>query len=111
MPIRLCLEPRCPQQAVYRGRCGAHATTRNRQTRSRNTHVYNSRRWKLLRRAYLFDHPLCETEGCDLVATDVHHRHAIQDGGPAWEYGNLEALCHAHHSQITRREQVESGTT
>lgn len=102
--IRACLEPRCPHPAAYRGRCKSHTTQRNRETVSANRRVYNSKRWQLLRRHKLFNTPLCER--CGHIATDVHHRHAIQAGGDPWSMSNLEALCHSCHSSETRREQV-----
>jgi hypothetical protein len=106
VPKRLCVEARCSGEVVYRGRCATHAKQRNREMTSQNKQVYNSKRWKILRRHKLFLTPLCEWEGCDEIAQDVHHRHAIQDGGAPWEMANLEALCHPHHSCLTRREQV-----
>lgn len=104
MPTRLCLEPRCSEPPAYRGRCLTHRTQRNRETRSRNAKVYGTKRWRLLRRKKLKATPICER--CDhVLATDVHHRQAIQDGGDPWSMTNLEALCHSCHSQVTRREQ------
>jgi 5-methylcytosine-specific restriction protein A len=60
--------------------------------------------WKRIRRAYLAVHPICEQDGCDSPATDVHH---LDGRGPLGDNsdGNLEALCHAHHSQRTVLEQ------
>lgn len=105
MPVRLCLEPRCGNTVHYRGRCRDHARQRNAETRSQNRTVYNSKRWQLLRRAYLFDHPLCEC-GCGELAEDVHHKQDIAQGGNPWDRANLEALTHSCHSTITRRQQT-----
>lgn len=104
MPVRICMEPRCPELATYRGRCPAHTTKRNRQTRSANKPIYNRKRWQILRRRKLFETPLCER--CPEIATDVHHRTDIQDGGDPWDLANLESLCHACHSRETRRRMV-----
>lgn len=103
MPTRLCAEPTCPTPATYRGRCPTHAKQRNRETRSRNTKIYNSKRWQITRRRKLSLTPLCER--CGDIATDVHHREDIQQGGSPWAISNLEALCHPCHSQETRRRQ------
>lgn len=105
MPVRLCLESRCGSEATWRGRCPIHRTERNRETRSKNTSVYNSKRWKILRRHKLNACPICERCHKQL-ATDVHHKQAIQAGGNPWLLSNLEALCHPCHSMETRREQA-----
>jgi 5-methylcytosine-specific restriction protein A len=105
MPTRLCSEPRCPHPATYRGRCATHNRSTNRATH-RNRHIYNSKRWAILRLRVLFDHPLCP---CGQLATDVHHPKDLDKGGDPWARSNLQALCHACHSRLTRRgQQVES---
>jgi 5-methylcytosine-specific restriction endonuclease McrA len=104
VPHRLCLEPRCPEPATWRGRCPVHRTQRNRETRSKNAKVYNTKRWRLLRRRKLFLTPLCEC-GCDRIATDVHHIKDIEQGGDPWSLDNLESLTHECHARITRARQ------
>ena len=54
------------------------------------------------RRRQLIDQPMCEADGCKLLATDVHHIQDLSDGGDPWDPDNLASLCHKHHSQITR---------
>jgi hypothetical protein len=109
--VRLCLDPGCVEAAVSRGRCPAHRRERNRRYRKReNRNIYDSARWRYARRRQLFLEPLCELEGCDEIATDVHHRQAIQDGGEVWSLANLENLCHQHHLQISRAEQVQGSS-
>jgi 5-methylcytosine-specific restriction endonuclease McrA len=98
MPTRLCLQSQCPEPATYRGRCATHARAREKQTHG-NKSIYNSKRWKVLRRSVLFNHPLCE---CGEIATDVHHIQDIEKGGDPWARDNLMALCHRCHSKITR---------
>ena len=67
--------------------------------------VYGVRGYKLRQS------PTCETPDCEKKSTDVHH---LQDwketrdwfvfmGGINMEF--LQALCHAHHSAITLKEQ------
>lgn len=99
---RVCLAPGCPNEASYRGRCADHARTRNRVTH-RNRDVYNSKRWRLLRRAVLFDDPLCRE--CGRIATDVDHVKPIEDGGAPFDRENCQPLCASCHSRKTRREQ------
>lgn len=103
MPSKVCLEPGCPELASYRGRCAGHARDRERRTHKHKP-VYNSKRWKLLRRRVLFEQPLCATEGCDEIATDVDHIVAIEDGGDPWARDNLTGYCHPCHSRKTNRE-------
>jgi 5-methylcytosine-specific restriction protein A len=105
LPKRLCLESKCPLPTHYRGRCQRHQKERNRETRSQNAKVYNTKRWKLLRRHKLQLNPICER--CDMtLANEVHHVIAIQAGGDPWNLSNLEALCRVCHSKETRREQL-----
>lgn len=102
MPIRLCSVASCPNRAHYRGRCAAHARKHERTINRAGKHVYNTKRWRILRDRFLTDHPLCE---CGAIATDVHHKQDIADGGSPYDRQNLQALCHACHSRITRRTQ------
>jgi 5-methylcytosine-specific restriction endonuclease McrA len=104
VPTRLCLAPRCGRPQEYRGYCEVHKTQRNRETTSENKAVYNSARWKYLRRSVLFAGPLCAADGCDMIATDVDHIVPLPKGD-AWARSNLQALCKRHHSQKTRIEQ------
>lgn len=113
MPKRPCAEPRCPDLATYRGRCQRHAKQRDKQINRAGRDIYHTKRWRLLRRRKLFLNPLCEyvdpDEGpCTEVATDVHHRVAIAEGGAKWELANLEALCRKHHGWHTRQEQLSA---
>lgn len=69
-------------------------------------HDYTQHRWRRVRRRYLRNHPICEHQGCNQPATDVHHRDGQGLTGPnAYNESNLQALCHSHHSKITAREQ------
>lgn len=100
MPTRLCLTPRCPDPATYRGRCQRHAKQRNTETH-RNRNIYSSAKWKHTRNKVLAEEPLCP---CGELSTDVHHIVDMDEGGDPWARSNLQALCHACHSRITRRE-------
>lgn len=101
---RACLEPRCPSPASYRGRCQAHARQQDKAINRVGRSIYNTKRWKVLRLAKLNLTPFCEEQGCESMATDVHHKHGVEQD--PWSMEGLEALCHAHHSQRTRREQA-----
>lgn len=104
MPTRLCTTPGCPNPTHHRGRCTTHARTNNRDTH-RHRHIYNSRRWKYLRRAVIQANPLCP---CGAIATDVDHITPIGAGGQPFDPTNLQAICHTCHSVKTRQEQWTS---
>lgn len=71
--------------------------------------VYNSKRWKLLRAAYIQAHPLCEIclqEGRTTAAEHVHHvtpfrkgKTALEREQLAFDGGNLQALCRECHEK------------
>lgn len=109
MPSRPCLEAGCPNLSAYRGRCQRHARQRDKQINRAGRSLYSTKRWKILRRRKLFLNPLCEyvdpDEGpCMEIATDVHHKSGVENN--PWDIKGLEALCHAHHSQVTRQSQL-----
>lgn len=91
----------CPYEAVYRGRCVAHARLRERVTHG-NKQVYNSKRWQVLRRSVLYNHPLCE---CGQIATDVDHIVPLPEGAP-YSPANCQSLCAVCHGRKTKREQL-----
>lgn len=69
--------------------------------------VYNTSLWRLIRQAYLMEHPLCEEclkQGKTTPATQVHHKQEIATGETieqmqtiGFDYSNLEALCSTCH--------------
>jgi 5-methylcytosine-specific restriction protein A len=104
MPKRLCLEPGC-RELVNRGRCATHAREHERNIHRAGKKVYNSKRWKILRRHYLNLNPICER--CDkTLATDVHHIIDLSEGGEPYSIDNLSALCRSCHSKLTRQGQL-----
>lgn len=56
--------------------------------------------WTTIRRRQLTAYPLCAR--CGAVATEVHHRVPVQQGGHRYDYSNLESICEpchrSHHS-------------
>lgn len=108
---RPCLTPRCPEFAIYRGRCAKHSTQRNRSLNRAGRQLYNSKRWKMTRRRKLNQDPLCELghEGCLGLASEVHHAVALEDGGEPLAMSNLVSSCKPCHSRETRREQQGRG--
>jgi hypothetical protein len=84
-------------------RCGAPNCKRHRRPRrpSAASKGYNAR-WARFAREYLQTHPRCEYGDCSEPATDVHHRDGLGPGGRrGYDVGNLQPLCHSHHSKIT----------
>lgn len=116
MATRLCAEPRCPNPATGRGRCDAHRKTNERHrsrvrredARERNR-FYARKRWAVTRNHKLFLAPLCELQhpGCEGIASEVHHRIAMEDGGAEYTLDNLVSACKPCHSRETRREQLQ----
>jgi len=115
MPIKLCRNDRNP--AVRGAYCLECARRRDRQATKANKHIYNSRRWRILRRQVLIEQPICASQDtaaphpdCTVLSEDVHHIKDIQDGGPPFDRGNLEAHCHGCHSRITRARMATQAT-
>lgn len=111
MASRSCLTPGCPNFASYRGRCKSCAAEKERTKRAGKDDIYHTKKWDRTRNHKLRLNGLCEyvdpDEGyCTAIATDVHHKQDIADGGDKWSMANLEALCHSHHSQITRARNM-----
>lgn len=103
-PPRFCATPGCPTLTLT-PRCPIHtrqiaATWRNAD----HAKVYRSRRWQILRRRVIADHPVCQQSDCTALATDVDHIVALADGGAAFARSNVQALCKPHHSAKTRSE-------
>lgn len=78
--------------------------TRKEQRRKERQELYQSKRWKELRRLYYQAHPLCERclkEGRITPAHDIHHKLSPFVKGltqeekerRAFEWSNLMAVC------------------
>lgn len=105
---RPCAQPGCNVLVASGSRCAIHARAVRREYRPKEVQdLYNSKRWKAMRRRVLMDTPWCADclrEGKRVVATDVHHvRPHLGDAIRFWD-GPFEALCHAHHSKKTADE-------
>ena len=85
-----------------RHRAPRAAATRQHLTRPSAARRGYDRRWRKLRRMVLAATPICETEGCERAATDVHHIRRLAAGGDD-TLDNLQALCHVCHSKVTGR--------
>ena len=103
--MRLCSEAGCASAAVSRGRCRAHAREADRRHHpGEHRKVYSRRRWAMARRRQIVREPMCER--CGRLATDVHHRIDLRDGGDPYSSENLASLCHECHAKLGRERQV-----
>lgn len=74
--------------------------------------MINSQRWQLLRRNKINRSPLCELcrlDGIMSAAEEVHHVVPVESAGDyegmeklMFDMGNLQSLCHDHHSEVHR---------
>jgi 5-methylcytosine-specific restriction endonuclease McrA len=92
-PIRLCLEPRCPNPATGRGRCDEHRKPiereRSRRCREATNGVYKRRKWELTRRAVLARDPICKVCN-ETLSTEVDHIVPREDGGADYDMDALQ---------------------
>jgi 5-methylcytosine-specific restriction protein A len=109
-PKKPCAYPGCPKLTDGRY-CDEHAKAEakryNHYERDPKSNKRYGRTWKKVRAAFLAAHPLCElcaAEGRLTLATLVHHKVKLTDGGGN-EPENLQALCSECHSRL----HAESG--
>lgn len=103
---------RCPN-TTEAGKCGdckpaaERAKTRDSGAVDRKR-VYNSRRWRGLRRQVLREEPWCRIPGCTNLSSDVDHvvplRQIVEAGGDPYARENVQGLCKRCHSEKTARE-------
>jgi 5-methylcytosine-specific restriction endonuclease McrA len=71
--------------------------------------LYQTARWRRVRRAFLRMHPRCEAAthvaACDGLATVVDHIVPRRLGGSTWSRTNWQSLSKPCHDAKTRREQ------
>ena len=84
------------------GRCEAEY----RKERGTATDRGYDKEWRAFRLAFLARYPMCCRPGCDKRATDVDHIVQLRDGGAKLDWNNCQALCHRHHSEKTRNDQL-----
>jgi len=106
-PAAPCHTNGCPNRAVRRGYCEAHAQAADTRYAAAHPDARPSasergydQKWRRIRAAYLKAHPLCSYPRCTEPATDVDHVKPRAQGGSD-EWANLQGLCHPHHSLKT----------
>ena len=83
--------------------------TKNNKSYSKPEHakLYNSRRWRALRSMYYKYNPLCaECKRNDRTTEGrcVDHIKPVSEGGPFYEWANLQTLCNTCHAKKTIKE-------
>lgn len=104
-PKKPCKFPGCPRltDGAY---CSEHTRKMNAQYEKYNRCPETAKRygtaWRIIRRRYIGQHPLCEEclkRGLAVPAEHVHHIVPLADGGTNDE-SNLMSLCKSCHSRI-----------
>lgn len=104
---RPCSYPGCNTLVRGGSRCSVHKADTSFQRDPRMQALYNTGRWRVIRKAQLAREPWCKAhleKGEYVPATDVDHieRH----GGDPEKFfnGPFQSLCHACHSSKTAEE-------
>lgn len=105
----VCAAKGCPELSKERF-CEHHAKQDERAHDARRpsaTERGYDAQWQKTRRQYLKAYPTCQDEGgCIKQATDVDHIDGDPLGPRRYDWTNLRAFCHSHHSQRTARDQA-----
>jgi 5-methylcytosine-specific restriction protein A len=101
--VRPCTTFGCGAWVPGGGPCRKHRPKDDRPSAAARGY---GKAWQATRRRFLLvEHFRCDIADCQQPATDVHHLDGLGPLGPLGHAAsNLQALCHAHHSQITARE-------
>jgi 5-methylcytosine-specific restriction endonuclease McrA len=85
--------------------------TMPKQTRQHdNSAFYHSKAWRMTRKFYIKDNPLCEMckrKGQTTAAQMVDHIKQISLGGSMLHHSNLQSLCNSCHAKKSSYEGVE----
>ncbi len=114
-PKRPCRYGGCPNLTDSKsGYCECHRKKMQQHydhfTRGYDQHERYGNAWKKIRDRYIRKNPLCEAclgAGKATMATLVHHRQTLADGGTNDE-SNLMSLCWSCHEKIHRRNRHDN---
>jgi 5-methylcytosine-specific restriction protein A len=103
---KVCSRPGCANLVTGRGSlCVEHERARQRSQFHRRKQAGRitdyGPEWPVVRNEYILNHPFCVV--CGGPATQVDHITPVSKGGSILDWGNLQSLCHRHHSQKTAR--------
>lgn len=117
-----CVHPGCRIVVREEGecRCDKHRTVRKKEIQvnriarggRRNSHIYDTQRWKRISIKKRTVTPFCEDcedEGRMVIADVVDHIVELEDGGKPYNWSNLKSLCHYHHNLKSSRERKLRG--
>lgn len=108
MPKKTCKEGGCLKVAIKDGYCSRHwRAPKMKYVRGDHDEVYNSARWKRLRRRFIKANPLCVKcmeEGHLVEAEIADHINPLRNGGEPFNWENLQPLCRMHHGRKTAQE-------
>lgn len=114
-PKRPCSYPGCPELTNERY-CEKHQKEIDKnynKTCRLYGYLYNTSRWRRLRKQFLHKHPLCEAckrKGIVIVATVVDHIKPHQgDEKLFWDESNWQSLCKSCHDRKTAKEDGRWG--
>ncbi len=105
--LKPCLRPGC-SALVKSGYCDAHRRVDTYKHDPTSKHLYNTARWKRIRKAHLKQEPdcvECKKDGWQVEGTQVDH--VVPHNGDREKFynGKLQTLCDRHHAIKTRVEQ------
>jgi 5-methylcytosine-specific restriction protein A len=110
VPIRLCVSPRCSNQALPgRSKCQQHyreyERERSARRRAATSGVYKRKKWEMTRRAVLARDPICKV--CDkALSTEVDHIVPLAEGGDPYRLEGLQGICSPCHWAKTGAENA-----
>ena len=84
--------------------------TMPKQFRQHETNFYHTKAWRMTRKFYIKDNPLCEQckrKGITTAAQMVDHIKPIRLGGHMYDNSNLSSLCNKCHAKKSAIEGVE----
>jgi 5-methylcytosine-specific restriction endonuclease McrA len=118
---RLCIEPRCPNdarpgksQCEFHGKQYERERSRRRRAKARDAQgrsVYRTKLW-LMRRKQAFERdPRCawveDGVRCERIGEELDHIVPLDADGDAYSAKNLQLLCAEHHRLKTGLENRE----
>jgi 5-methylcytosine-specific restriction endonuclease McrA len=101
-PRRRCTTPWCGGIATRGGKCPSCRTAADRDRKTGS--IYNTPRWKALRKRVLEDEPVCRICRAE-PSTQADHIIPIEEGGDPWDLHNLQGLGASCHSRKTNAER------
>lgn len=108
-----CRYPGCAALLTKPGYCATHRSAvhrdyeRARRGFDSERGFYQSTAWRVVRAAFLREHPLCvhcQQRGHVVAAVVVDHVQPLKQGGARFDWINLQSLCVSCHNSKTASE-------